>query len=74
MNYAIVEDGIVTNVIVGPLPDGMDGICVDGMDVAIGDLYANGVFIKPEPPASIPIKDQIAALEAQLVALRAQLQ
>lgn len=68
MNYAIIEDGIVSNIIVG-LPNGMDGVCVDGMDVAIGDRYENGEFIKANPPS---IEEQIAALMAQIAALQAQ--
>lgn len=72
MNYAIVENGIVVNIIVGPLPDGMDGVAVEDRQVSIGDRYENGEFTRsglPEPS----IMDQIALLEAQLAALKAQL-
>lgn len=62
---------MVTNVIVGPMPNGMDGICADGLGVAIGDRYEDGVFIKPTPPEEPNIEGRIAALEAQLAALRA---
>lgn len=46
MNYAIIENGTVINVIVGPLPSGMDGIALGDRPVAIGDNYADGVFTR----------------------------
>lgn len=72
MDYAIIESGAVVNVIVG-LPDGMDGVCVDGLNVSIGDRFENGEFVKPTPSAEPSIEEQIAALEAQLALLKAQL-
>jgi len=57
MDYAIIEDGIVTNVIVGPLPDGMDGVAMGDLPVVIGDSYADGVFTRdgePVTPAAEP--------------------
>ena len=73
MNYAIIENGAVTNIIVGPLPDGMEGVAIGDQPIAIGDSYENGGFVKltslPEPS----IEDQIASLEIQLAALKAQL-
>ena len=69
MNYAIIVSGIVDNIIVG-LPEGMYGICVDGLNVAMGDRYENGMFIKANPPEELNIKDQIATAEAQLAALK----
>lgn len=72
MNYAIIENGVVVNIIVG-LPDGMEGVCVDDLNVAIGDRHENGEFIKPAPPEPPSIPDQIAALRAQIAALEAQL-
>ena len=50
MNFAIVESGVVVNIIVGPLPIGMEGVALDASApdagrVMIGDLYADGVFI-----------------------------
>lgn len=70
MNYAIIENGVVTNMIVG-LPDGMDGIQIDGTNAGIGDKYENGEFIKPEPPEpiidpSIALQERVAELEAAL--------
>lgn len=72
MNYAIIENGVVVNIIVG-LPDGMSGVCVDGLSVSIGDRFENGAFVKPTPITEPSIEEQIAALEAQLALLKAQL-
>lgn len=72
MIFAVVEYGIVVNVIVG-LPEGMSGIPLDGGDVTIGDRYENGVFIKQS--VKIPtIEEQIASLKAQLAQLEASVQ
>ena len=72
MNYAIIENGIVANIIVG-LPSGMDGICVDGLNVAIGDSYEDGAFTRGGEPV-LTDAEKIAALEAQLAILRAQIE
>ena len=73
MNYAIIENGTVTNIIVGPLPDGMDGVALFDRPVAIGDRYENGEFVKLTPLPEPSIEDQIASLEMRLAALKAQL-
>jgi hypothetical protein len=66
MNYAIIENGVVVNIIVG-LPDGMDGVCVDELDVAIGDRYENGEFIKANPPEEVPaLVDPVAEYVASM--------
>jgi len=72
MNYAIIENGIVTNVIVGPLPDGMDGVVLGDRPVAIGDGYANGAFTRDGETVLTPA-EQIAELEAQNAQLQATL-
>ena len=52
MNYAIIENGIVVNIIVGPMPSGMDGVALGDRPVAIGDnydginFYRNGEIVK----------------------------
>lgn len=66
-SYAVVEGGIVTNVIVWDgdetnwtPPEGATMVLVeDGMVPHIGLGYANGVFEQPEPPVLTP--DQILA-------------
>ena len=73
MDFAIIEDGVVTNVIVGPLPDGMDGVPLNGRPVAIGDAYADGAFTRGGEPV-LTDAEKIAALEAQLAILRAQIE
>lgn len=47
MNYAIVEDGIVTNLIVlnpNDARDFPDAVCCEGKPVRIGDTYQNEEF------------------------------
>lgn len=72
MDYAIIESGAVVNVIVGPLPDGMDGVSLGDRPVAIGDSYADGVFTRNGEPVLTPA-ERIAALEAQILLLQSQL-
>lgn len=73
MNYAIIENDVVTNVIVGPLPDGMDGVALGDRPVAIGDAYADGAFTRGGEPV-LTDAEKIAALEQQVLALESQLQ
>lgn len=53
MRGAIIENGVVTNVIL--LPDNFEGDSWGGKPIvissnaAIGDSYVNGQFVKPEP-------------------------
>jgi hypothetical protein len=69
MNYAIILDGHVDNIIVGPLPNGMSGVSLGDRPVAIGDAYENGVFMRNGEPV-LTNAERIAALEAQLLALQ----
>ena len=46
MIYAIIENGLVTNLVVGPLPDALSGIDIGVYPVAIGDAYAVGAFYR----------------------------
>ncbi|MEA5048476.1 MAG: hypothetical protein VB034_07675 [Eubacteriales bacterium] len=71
MDYAIIESGVVVNVIVGPLPDGMDGVALGDRPVAIGDSYTDGVFTRNGESVLTPA-ERIAALEAQIAKLTAQ--
>lgn len=77
MNYALIENGFVVNIIVG-LPDGFVGVCIDGHDVSTGDSYADGVFTHPVPtpgdalstPDPDPLADCVAGLtDAQFESL-----
>jgi hypothetical protein len=72
MNYAIIENETVVNLIVGPLPDGIAGIALNGRPVAIGDAYADGVFLRSGEPV-LTSAERIAALEQQVLALQKQL-
>ena len=65
MIFAIIKNGLVTNIVVGPLPDALSGIDIGEYPVAIGDLYEDGVFYRdglavlatPEEPDSTPPGD-----------------
>ncbi len=72
MNYAIIENGVVTNIIVGPLPDGMEGVALGDRPVAIGDAYADGVFTRGGEPVLTP-EERIAELEAALAEIEGEL-
>ena len=62
-NYALVENGIVTNIIwlcpinAGDFPN---AVCVSDRPVAIGDLYADGVFTRDGEP--VPTFDELTAM------------
>ena len=72
MNYAIIENGAVVNVIVGPLPDGMEGIALNDRPVAIGDAFSDGVFLRNGEPV-LTDAERIAQLETQVSELKTQL-
>ena len=72
MNYAMIENGVVVNVIVGPLPEGMEGVALNDRPVAIGDSYADSVFTRNGEPVLTPA-ERISALEAQVLLLQSQL-
>ena len=59
MNYAIIENGIVINLIVG-LPEGLEGIACGDLEVRIGDLYANGSFTRNGQPVTSPAIREVA--------------
>lgn len=65
MNYAIIVNGIVDNIIVGPLPEGMTGVALFDRPVAIGDSYSNGMFQRNGAPV-LTDAEQIAQLKAAL--------
>lgn len=71
MYYAIIENGAVTNIIVGPLPDGMEGVALFDRPVAIGDTFADSVFLRNGEPVLTDV-ERIAALEARIAELEAQ--
>ena len=71
-DYAVIEHGNVTNVIVGPLPDGIEGIALNGRPVAIGDAYFDGVFLRNGEPVLTEV-ERISALTAEIARLQAQL-
>lgn len=68
MNYAIMKKGIADNVIVGPLPDGMDGVALNGRPVAIGDTLVDGMFLR-NGVLVLTDAERIAELEARIAEL-----
>ena len=73
MDYAIIENGLVVNIIVGPLPNGMSGVPLGERPVAIGDAYEDGVFLRNEQ-AVLTEAERIHALEARLIELQQQIE
>lgn len=73
MDYAIIENGSVVNIIVGPLPAGMAGVALGERPVAIGDAYENGVFLRSGEPV-LTEAERIHALEALLIELQQQIE
>jgi hypothetical protein len=67
-NYAIVENGVVTNVIWLCASNAFDfpaAVSVQGRLVAVGDTLENGVFYHAGEP--VPTEEErIALLEAEL--------
>ena len=61
MKAAVIENGVVTNVIV---VDSLDGR-INGEGADIGDLWDGQQFSKPEPPA-LTVADYERALDAHL--------
>ena len=73
MDFAIIEENAVANIIVGPLPQGMEGVALEGRPIAIGDAYVDGTFTRNGEPV-LTDAERVAALEAELALLRGQLE
>ena len=64
VNYALVENGAVTNVIwlcpsnAGEFPN---AVCVADRPVTVGDLYADGVFTRNGEPVLTESEQSLAA-------------
>ncbi len=56
MQFALIENGVVVNVSVGPedTPDILPGLWVPAEGASIGWLYADGVFTAPEVAPEAP--------------------
>lgn len=75
MNFAIVEDEVVTNVIwlsASNRGDFPNSVCVANRAVAIDDQFIDGVFIRDGVPVP-KYPDQIAILATQVAELEAAL-
>lgn len=71
MNYAFIENGVVSNLIVNPLPDSMEGVALNGRPVVIGDTYTDDVFLRDGEPVLTDV-ERIAQLEARVAELEAK--
>ncbi len=68
MNFAIVEDGVVVNVIwlsASNREDYPNSVCVANRAVAIGDQYIDGAFLRDGLPVPV-YTDQIDDLVRQV--------
>lgn len=75
MNYALIgSEGVVTNIIwlcSANRGDFSNAVCVANRPVAIGDVYADGVFTRAgEVVSTYP--EQITVLQARILELEAQ--
>lgn len=62
-NYAVIENGVVANVIVASGSDAVPGLTlVPANGAQIGDLYQNGTFTKPQPV--LTLDDYIRGMDA----------
>jgi len=60
IRYAVISDGTVVNVIIGPEDFELDGFTLVASDAAgIGQLYSDGVF-SDGPPAPEPVPSTIS--------------
>lgn len=60
--FAVVLEGIVTNVAVSESP--LDNNWIESETARIGDTYENGEFVSPKAPSSVP--QQVTALQGML--------
>lgn len=68
MRYAIIENGLVANLIwlmPSNVSDFHGAVCVDGRPVAIGDAYTDGIFTRNGEPV-LTDAERIAELETAL--------
>lgn len=61
MKAHVIENGVVVNTIEVESLDFMPGLVGDEAGVAIGDTYADGVFIKSAPTETASYREQRAA-------------
>lgn len=70
MRAAVIESGLVVNVIEVDSVDFLPNLVDASNEGAIGDSYADGVFT-PAPPPPIPVPQQISMRQAKLMLLQA---
>ena len=72
MNYALIKDGYVANIIwLSPsnAQDFPDAVPLNGLPVQIGDTYADGVFYRNGSRLMSPVE----AVEAEMADMKAAL-
>lgn len=68
MNYALIENGVVTNLIwlyPGNAADFPTAVPMGDVPAAIGDSYANGVFYREGEPV-LTLAEQVLADQADM--------
>lgn len=75
MNYAVVENGVVTNIIVGkPSESDIYVQIPEGLPVGIGDTYDSCLFIAPDGTVRKTnveqLTERLATVESALVAMQ----
>ena len=63
MKYAIIENGVVTNI--AKSASALAENWIQSETAAIGDLYGNGEFIRPAPPPP-PVPESITMRQCRL--------
>lgn len=72
--YAVIENGIVTNVVIGQPSIAENEILVQCDNAGPGWKYIDGQFVEPDPVPAVPPAPTKEQLLAQLQALQAQIQ
>lgn len=65
MNYALVENGVVTNIIwlySGNAEDFPNAVPLEDRPARIGDAYANGVFSRNGVPVQTPLEEAVSLM------------
>jgi len=72
--FAVIENGIVTNVVIGTPTIAENQMLVQCDNAGPGWKYIDGQFVEPDPVPAAPAAPTKEQLLAQLQALQAQIQ
>jgi hypothetical protein len=71
--FAVIEDGVVVNVVIGAPAIADNQICVECDTAGPGWKYIDGQFVEPDPVPTITPTPTKEELLAQLQAIQAQI-